>query len=227
MGALRRRRRGGHGGRSATVMSCRWQAPPSSQTAQSCGWFSISHSMTWARNRAASGSATATRWPSLHRRHAGHLDPARGIVRAIEHLHRAQPAGPDRAERAVPAEMRHVHALFQAGGQQVAARLRPRPRGHRSRSSPSWPPPVHAGSRRADAPRTDRRSGRAPRRAAPWRRPSGRRSCGRAGRPRRPSCAARRGRRGAPCPPPAPSRMRAAQGSPSRQGVHQPQLSRA
>ena len=36
-----------------TVMSCRWHSPPSSQTGQSWGWFSISHSTTWRRKSAA------------------------------------------------------------------------------------------------------------------------------------------------------------------------------
>ena len=45
-------------------MSWRWHSPPSSQTGQSCGWFSISHSMTPARNATASGSSIEMRVPS-------------------------------------------------------------------------------------------------------------------------------------------------------------------
>ena len=47
-----------------TVMSCRWHSPPSSQTGQSCGWFSINHSITDSRKRAACGAAMDRRMPS-------------------------------------------------------------------------------------------------------------------------------------------------------------------
>ena len=40
-----------------TVMSCRWQWPPSSHTGQSCGWLVISHSTTLSRKRLASSSS--------------------------------------------------------------------------------------------------------------------------------------------------------------------------
>ena len=39
-----------------TVMSWRWHSPPSSQTGQSWGWFSISHSMTCLRKSAANAA---------------------------------------------------------------------------------------------------------------------------------------------------------------------------
>ncbi len=55
------------------------------------------------------------------RRHAGHFDPAPGVVRPVMDLDRAEPAGADRAHGAVPAEMRHRHALIEAGGEQVPA----------------------------------------------------------------------------------------------------------
>ena len=47
-----------------TVMSCRWHSPPSSQTGQSCGWFSMSHSMTDLRKSSAWGASMEKRMPS-------------------------------------------------------------------------------------------------------------------------------------------------------------------
>ena len=47
-----------------TVMSCKWHSPPSSQTGQSWGWFSINHSMTCLRKSAAKAAPIETRMPS-------------------------------------------------------------------------------------------------------------------------------------------------------------------
>ena len=43
--------------RGRLVMSCRWQAPPSSHTGQSWGWLVICHSTTVLRNSFASSSS--------------------------------------------------------------------------------------------------------------------------------------------------------------------------
>ena len=106
-----------------TVMSWRWHSPPSSHTGQSWGWFVMSHSMTPARNARASGSSMDSRIPSLDRRHAGHDDPALGVMLVLEQLDRALPARADGMQRRVPAEVGQIEAEAEAGLEQVLARL--------------------------------------------------------------------------------------------------------
>src|SRR5471032_2719511 len=47
-----------------TVISCKWQLPPSSHTGQSCGWLVINHSTTLSRNSLASPSLMEINVPS-------------------------------------------------------------------------------------------------------------------------------------------------------------------
>ena len=46
------------------------------------------------------------------------------VVLVVELLHRALPAGADRAHRRMPAEIREVEAQREAGLEQIVARLR-------------------------------------------------------------------------------------------------------
>ena len=97
-----------------TVMSCRWHSPPSSHTGQSCGWFTISHSVTLARNSRASGSSIEMRVPSAAGVMHAMTSLAVRVLLVLELLDGALAAGADRAQRRMPAEIRQVEAQREA-----------------------------------------------------------------------------------------------------------------
>src|SRR5262245_47080513 len=91
-------------------MSCRWQSPPSSHTGQSCGWFSITHSTTDARNLTAAGAV---------------IDRRALFAAAVMHAITTRPVVSFSSRYCTTAHCRHAPIEPIAGCQQKYGRSRP------------------------------------------------------------------------------------------------------